>query len=558
MAVDAARSARPWWPAVAGTVAIVALLAAVAWPLRGAFLHEDDFALLALARLLDDPLPAFVREHMLTMPYYRPLGLVAWWLSARAFGAALLPQYVLALGLHALVCMALAGLLRELGTRRFTAWALAAVFAVHPVAIGTTSWLSDRYDLLATLFGLLALRAMLRHAHAPTMWRLSAALMALAAALFSKETGVVLALLVGGLAWCECADRRQRRIAVAAVASLLLVYFLARLFALGFAGGGRYTGSASFGRVVQGFVNWWAELPWHLFYAPWLPRAGWLLWLLAAVCGGWQLFSGRHARVQYQWRTPLLLGLAMVLLAALVQAPFIGIQPIRAPDPADVPASVTQARFYYLGLVGLVLVASALLRSSPVRMSDWRMPVAGTAFVVVLLASALASRALVRDWRDNTRAFAPLADAAVQAIEQAALPATGCQIYLLEAGNAVLDAAADSVVKSRVADTSRVASCLVQTERTPWFQIVSADDAVGVDIAPLEPVREGGVQVPWPRIGNIFIAYTNLSARAQPHEARQALFLAFDGMAFRDVSRDVRDGRREVAFRCARSPLQCR
>src|SRR5438552_1955090 len=78
-------------------------------------------------------------------------------------------------------------------TRPIASLVAGAVFALHPIAVESIGWLSARFDLLATLFALVALHC---HLAAPRRgWLRPAELLAFAAALLSKESAIVLPLV---------------------------------------------------------------------------------------------------------------------------------------------------------------------------------------------------------------------------------------------------------------------------------------------------------------------------------------------------------------------------
>src|SRR5262249_22226026 len=133
----------------AGAFVVLALAAGTAlvyWPALRAFLETDDYSLLAFGRILRNPLARFVHEHFPLGPYLRPLSMMLWWLSALAFGNAVMPQYVVNLCLHIAVSVALWRLMLVLSRAPRASFVLTLLFAVHPVAIGTSLWLSDRFD----------------------------------------------------------------------------------------------------------------------------------------------------------------------------------------------------------------------------------------------------------------------------------------------------------------------------------------------------------------------------------------------------------------------------
>jgi hypothetical protein len=148
----------------------------------------DDHLFLAFARHVGNPFLPFVRD-LHGGEYYRPLWMLVWWLLARVGGSGGLWLFALAaLALHAGAALLVAALLRALG-RPFSVAASAGVLMfLAPQNLAAALWFSATTDLLATVFVLGALLALLRGR------RLIAALAALAAFL-SKESAFVLPLL---------------------------------------------------------------------------------------------------------------------------------------------------------------------------------------------------------------------------------------------------------------------------------------------------------------------------------------------------------------------------
>ncbi len=69
---------------------------------------------------------------------------------------------------------------------------VAAVFAVHPMRVESVAWVSERKDVLAMLFGLLALMAYVHYARKPSVWRYLPILPAIALSLLAKPMFVTL------------------------------------------------------------------------------------------------------------------------------------------------------------------------------------------------------------------------------------------------------------------------------------------------------------------------------------------------------------------------------
>ena len=165
----------------AGLVAAIPFFAATTF-------FGDDHLFLAFARHVGNPFLPFVKD-LHGGEYYRPVWMFVWWLLARMGGpGALWPFALAALALHAGAAALVFVLLRTLG-RPFTVSASAgALMFLAPQNLAAALWFSATTDLLATVFVLGSLIALLRGR------RFLAALTALAAFL-SKESAFVLPLL---------------------------------------------------------------------------------------------------------------------------------------------------------------------------------------------------------------------------------------------------------------------------------------------------------------------------------------------------------------------------
>ncbi len=227
--VDAERTARV--PAAAAILLALAVGAFCYAPALRAFFAQDDFAFLALVRLLHQPWLLFVHDHFPASLYFRPLGVFVWWSVCAVAGAAAWPQYAVNLAAHLGCVVALYALLQRMHRDAWLNALWAALFAAHPLAIGTALWLSDRFDLLTTLFSLLAVNAALAYAARPQARTLVLLLVALLCALLSKELGVVgsaAAFAAVALAPRRVLSLAQRTSALAAIALLTLLWLAYR------------------------------------------------------------------------------------------------------------------------------------------------------------------------------------------------------------------------------------------------------------------------------------------------------------------------------------------
>jgi hypothetical protein len=148
----------------------------------------DDHLFLAFARHVGNPFLPFVTD-MHGGEYYRPLWMLLWWLLARLhWMGGLWPFALAALALHAASAALVAALLRALGRPPSVVVAAGLLMFLAPQNLAAALWFSATTDLLATVFVLGSLLALVRGR------RITAAVTALAAFL-SKESAFVLPLL---------------------------------------------------------------------------------------------------------------------------------------------------------------------------------------------------------------------------------------------------------------------------------------------------------------------------------------------------------------------------
>src|SRR5574338_1279224 len=121
-------------------------------------------------------------------PIYRPLTSVTYALNHAVGGLDPAGYHLVNVLLHALVALAVLALGRRVGLPRWAAALGAVAFAVHPVHVEVVANVAGRKDELAALF---SLAAVLAHGTAVRRGgaRLLAPVLAVAAALFSKESG---------------------------------------------------------------------------------------------------------------------------------------------------------------------------------------------------------------------------------------------------------------------------------------------------------------------------------------------------------------------------------
>ena len=129
--------------------------------------------------------------------HYWPLVYTTFWLEHKLWGLAPLGYHIVNVLLHFVNVLLVWRLLLRLAVPG--AWAIAAVFAVHPLHVESVAWVIERKDLLSALFYLTAVLTWLRFVEAPQWGRYVLTLALFVAGLLSKSVVVTLpaALLIG-------------------------------------------------------------------------------------------------------------------------------------------------------------------------------------------------------------------------------------------------------------------------------------------------------------------------------------------------------------------------
>ena len=547
------------------TLALVAVCAAAAGcyaPALHAYFAQDDFTLLEIARLLHAPLLLFVHDHFPGSLFFRPLGIFVWWLTTAWFDNAPRGHYAFDLLLHLGCVFALYALLQRLRRDAPVNLAWTAVYAVHPLAIGTALWLSDRFDLIATAFCLLAFNLALRYRRQPRARHLAASMACLLVAFAGKEIAIVGAIAVAVLLAvpdCEARlARRQRWTAVLAVASLSVGWLAYRHALLG----NPQNLLLQPGELVATFakgIGLWLRIGFEYLALDPRQTIGMRI-VLGAGAGllAWAILACRrsHGRGPYAWGVGAAL-LTLIFLPGPTQAPVVAV------STSDLGAQtfwfdlIGESRLYHLSLAGLIaalmLLTTPRPQRSPASIGASRPErIALVALLPMLAVWIAASHALSHDYASRTRRqIAPL-QAAHAAIAQLALPQRHCQIYLLDTASLWgFNGLADPIVKASGAP-GQLDHCLVATERTSWANFIRAGSVDNEDYAPQRPLRWRGKPVPWLVLDGFEAAYLDLDADIDARSIDGAFFLEYRNGRFIDITAAVHDGTRPVHFFNAR------
>jgi len=232
-------------------------------------------------------------------PQYYPLVFSSFWLEYQLWGPVPTGYHVVNVLLHALSALLLWCLLRQLGLPG--AWLVAAVFALHPVHVESVAWVTERKNVLSTVFYLGSAIGLLRYfglagasesGRSRSRWYIVGLLLFVGALLSKTVTASLPAAVLLVLWWKRGAISRRE------------IGALAPLFLLG---------------LVTGLATAWLERhhvgalgpEWEMTFAERLLVAGRAIWFYAAklVWPRELIFNyprwSIDAQVLWQWIYPL-------------------------------------------------------------------------------------------------------------------------------------------------------------------------------------------------------------------------------------------------------------
>ena len=451
--LDQPRSALAWF-------ILLPLFAVLAWiylPVTRADFVADDYVFLATARMVNEPLAAFWQSHFYEPYYFRPLGVLSWWVATALFGLDYASHSLINFILHFANAALLFWLLRALALRASAVAAGVVLFALGPLALATVFWPSNRFDLLAVGFLLAQAIAMVR-ALQGNVFAFPFAMVAALAACWSKESAFAIStmmcfvvLAANGVSW-------QRRGALFALVGGVIsgaFFWRHRIVSDAYA----IASADPVGQVVGGVqalaqsVPKLAELISGAAIVPWFAGVLLVACLLAIVWARREE-GGTRGRIG---------GALLVLLAAVVvQTPLAkAFAPMLDGGPFG---TITFARFYYAPWVVLSVVIALVLSRG--RLGG----VAALALVGVSVVTGVAARPLAESFVEWTRGeIRPMSVAATKLIDSAS--DSPCVYVLLgaQATQPYFRMFSDVTVKALTVSPEKTWRCQVMTESTPWL-----------------------------------------------------------------------------------------
>jgi hypothetical protein len=367
------------------------IMAAAFWPnLGSAFVYDDYTHILqtshATWRILAD---AFRREPGGHGLFFRPVAFISYWLDYQWAGPVAARWHAWSLAVDtANVCL-LYLLTTRLGLRRMAATGAALVFALHGSRAETVAWSDARSDLLATLFCLIVLLAVLEYCRGGRKAFFVPMLLCAMLGVYTKESAFCLPLLpLTLLPFLHPGARRRAVIASGTLALGCALLFAYRWWALGGIGG--YADRTGVSAV-------WHPSPLHscealcfrqwaylFFPVNWVAPMEW--WLRAAAVvflGALIVCAGRSGAS----RLRLLAGIAFLLAADLPVQHLLMFQ-----------TDFAGARVLYLPVAGLAIFWGLLLEGIAQPWLKW----ATAAALVVFNLAALEHN--LRPWRTTPEA----------------------------------------------------------------------------------------------------------------------------------------------------------
>jgi hypothetical protein len=202
-AVDAPKCGMSWRaPHFLAFFALPAVLSLIGYAcVLHDFFLSDDFSMLHVVATARSWMEVLKPNEAWGDRWIRPLGLLTWWINLRLFGVEPFGYHCFSLAFHVLNAALLAWLVYVLTDHAVAGAIAGSAFAVLPNHPEAVTWISGRFDVLATTGVLVSLLAWTRYLTSDGKWRhLALAVVAYLVGLLSKEMALCAPLLYLGLA----------------------------------------------------------------------------------------------------------------------------------------------------------------------------------------------------------------------------------------------------------------------------------------------------------------------------------------------------------------------
>ena len=534
------------------------------FPALTGYFYTDDFVLLCISRYVGNPLLFFIQDHFPGSFFYRPFGMSIWWLSYQLFGLNSTLHNLLNLSLHLLNTFVFYLMLVELLGRRYRViiYLSSLLFLYHPISISTTLWLSDRFDLLATLFILLAAYFFLRFLSDRDGRYFICSLFSALLGMWSKETAYVLPLILTSV--CLTPGGSDLKEGGSKKVILLMPYYLLGIFLyllrfLLLRGTETYFYQRGILQTLwKGFFNWIHFFVESFSYHYSFLESGYLL--KYGLIGWFFLFMALlllsiKRRLAIPWRV-FLLGLTMLWMPVFLSAPVMSLSTFLSPGQEFSFFLLAQGRFYYLSLIGVLFILTSSFFLPFQLFKRQGLPrLYSTLIMFVLISISLfylfSSFSLSRKYRDFTETHVrPFVELATRTISPSV--GKGFKIYFLNTSKSPhgFREFGDAMLKATTPKDSNIIHCLIFTEKPPWYNFVLKEDIPAMRISPLQNMIFRKREFPPLRVGEVAYYYFIFPDAERIAKDERALFFEYvpEEKRFRNVTEKVKSGMMKPQF----------
>jgi Flp pilus assembly protein TadD len=347
--------------------------------------------------------------------HYHPLTWLSHMTDAQLFGLDPAPHHLINLLFHLSNVLLLFYLLKRMTGDLWKSAFVAAVFAVHPLNVESVAWVTERKNVLSTLFWFLTMGAYLRYVERPSILRYSITFVAFLLGLLSKVMLITLPLVL-----------------------LLIDFWPLGRFQGDLENPKGHRGGRVFPLVLEKLpffapavlavviVLFYSDRAWEVKLQDWMPdTTNVSTALLAYVTYLWRFFFPVHLTVTYPLKLPLPLwqsvcsGLVLVCVTWVLTTkakgcPYLSVGWLwylitLLPVIGLIGKLLMADRYMYIPMIGILMM---IAWGMPQLISRWRFqrivgPAAGISFLAACLFLAAGQ---TRYWRDSIALFSRTLD----------------------------------------------------------------------------------------------------------------------------------------------------
>jgi hypothetical protein len=370
---------------------------------------NDDFGLLYMSRT---PLPQLMWSLFRhgDGTFYRPLSFSSFAWDHAVWGDLPVGYHLTNLLLHIGSLAGLFVMLRQLGIRRHTSALTVGIFAAMPAIVEPVAWMSGRFDVMTTTLAVWTIASYLWSLSRNNVIGFVIGDVLYILAIFTKETGFVIPLLLIAVDFIIFRRRPNWRIGgLLATGGLAFLYRIVAIGGIGgyHNGGGSAAADFTWGTVYGVFLRSPSQM---LFGLNWMQPSGFLVTTLAAVMAAVTLLIATYAVLEVEQGRIIALAMFWIVIAML-PAHFLSL----------IGPGLTNSRILCLPTVGMAIVLGQLLGS--IRNPRFQMSLF-VLFVVVLNLGVLHNLAA---WRWTSRLGR---DTVQQIVKAAPAPPPGAQFVV--------------------------------------------------------------------------------------------------------------------------------